>query len=143
MIGPLALRFIDEAARRLGRPSVRATPELLVALTAHEWPGNVRELRAVIDRAVLLARGEQLGSRHLAFTFPQTSTPARSVTPEPPPDDNDLSFLTDEERADRARIIAALDECAGNQTRTAKQLGIARTTLVNKLRLYRIPRPRD
>jgi DNA-binding protein Fis len=39
-------------------------------------------------------------------------------------------------------VIAALEECAGNQTRAAKQLGIARTTLVNKLALYRIPRPR-
>ncbi|MBE7450601.1 MAG: hypothetical protein HS111_17390 [Kofleriaceae bacterium] len=39
-------------------------------------------------------------------------------------------------------MIAALDECAGNQTRAARKLGIARTTLVHKLRLYRIPRPR-
>ena len=39
-------------------------------------------------------------------------------------------------------MVAALDECAGNQTRAAKRLGIARTTLVTKLRLYRIPRPR-
>ena len=53
-----------------------------------------------------------------------------------------LDFLDPEQKADRAAVIAALEECAGNQTRAAKKLGIARTTLVTKLRLYRIPRPR-
>jgi two-component system response regulator AtoC len=39
-------------------------------------------------------------------------------------------------------VIQALEECAGNQTRAAKRLGISRTALVTKLRIYRIPRPR-
>ena len=148
-IGPLALQFVEEAAKRLGRPDVRATPELLVALGRHDWPGNVRELKAVIDRATLLARNNQLGARHLAFATP-VEPEARASAPSPKPvavatmiaPAEDIEFLTEDERADRARIIAVLDECAGNQTRAAKQLGIARTTLVNKLRLYRIPRPR-
>jgi two-component system, NtrC family, response regulator AtoC len=149
-IGALALRFVDEAARRLGRTDVRATPDLLVALSQHDWPGNVRELKAVIDRAVLLSRGGQLGARHLAFS------PRVEEAPRPEPaaaaapviaaavaaDAGELGFLDAEERADREKVIAALDECAGNQTRAAKRLGIARTTLVNKIRLYRIPRPR-
>jgi DNA-binding NtrC family response regulator len=146
-IGPLALRFIDEAARRLGRSDVRATPELLVALAAHDWPGNVRELRAVIDRAVLLARGDQLASRHLAFA----SAPVGTARPAPEParvaaaqaDDHAPADLTAEERAERARIIELLEACGGNQTRAAKQLGLARSTFVTKLRLYRIPRPRS
>ncbi|MEO8698924.1 MAG: sigma 54-interacting transcriptional regulator [Kofleriaceae bacterium] len=149
-IGALALKFVDEAARRLGRADVRATPELLVALTAHDWPGNVRELKAVIDRAVLLSRGGQLGSRHLAFSPPTSGdvpvraepvTRAAAVVHEAAVPEG-LEFLDAGEQADRARLIAMLEECAGNQTRAAKKLGIARTTLVNKLRLYRIPRPR-
>jgi DNA-binding protein Fis len=44
---------------------------------------------------------------------------------------------------ERARIVAALDECAGNQTRAAKKLGIARATLAHKLALLKIPRPRS
>ena len=55
---------------------------------------------------------------------------------------DELEFLDAEQRADRARVVAAIEACAGNQTRAAKHLGIARTTLVNKLALYRIPRPR-
>ncbi len=120
---------------------------MLVALAQHEWPGNVRELKAVIERAVLLSRGGQLGSRHLAFAQPEAprasvQRPVAAAAIEPSPAVEDLSFLTEDERADRAAVIAALELCAGNQTRAAKQLGLARTTLVNKLRLYRIPRPR-
>jgi transcriptional regulator with PAS, ATPase and Fis domain len=136
-IAPLALKFIDEAARRLGRPDVRPTPELFAALTAHDWPGNVRELKAVIDRAVLLARGAQLGSRHLTFTLTAKDSgesPGAQVGAPP--------LLDAAEQADRDRMLAALDTCAGNQTRAAKALGIARSTLVAKMRLYRIPRPR-
>jgi two-component system, NtrC family, response regulator AtoC len=160
-IGPLALRFIEDAAHRLGRPQVRATPELLVALAAHDWPGNVRELKAVIDRAVLLSRGTQLGSRHLAFSerpdqqarrdtgplgtprmLRMSEAPAQQPAVTTAASRDDLDFLDAEQREDRARVIAALDECAGNQTRAAKVLGIGRSTLVNKLALYRIPRPR-
>jgi two-component system response regulator AtoC len=56
---------------------------------------------------------------------------------------NDLLLCSyADQREDRARVIAALEDCAGNQTRAAKLLGVGRSTLVNKLGLYRIPRPR-
>jgi transcriptional regulator with GAF, ATPase, and Fis domain len=160
-IAPLTLGFLDEAGRRAGRP-LRATPALISALEAHHWPGNVRELKAVIERAVLLASGGELAVHHLAFSpRPSDARPApaarpASPTPTPPPasvpkpsattggdtEGVDLSFLSIEQREDRDRLIAALEQCVGNQTRTAKLLGISRTTLVNKLGLYRIPRPR-
>jgi transcriptional regulator with GAF, ATPase, and Fis domain len=150
LIGPMALRFLAEARPRPGMAPRLAT-EVLAALEAYSWPGNVRELKAVVERAVLLARDGEIGVRHLAFArraaappSSDTDTPAltaRTVAPpldaDPPPD-----YLDDDQRADRARVIAALDECAGNQTRAAKLLGIGRTALVTKLRLYRIPRPR-
>jgi DNA-binding NtrC family response regulator len=105
----------------------------------------VRELKAVIERAVLLSRGPQLGRHHLAFSTggPRAGRAAPDVAPVAavsPGDEPD--FLDAEQRTDRARVIAAIEACAGNQTRAAKRLGIARTTLVNKLALYRIPRPR-
>ena len=142
-IAPLALGFLENAGKRTGRP-VHASPALIAALEAHSWPGNVRELKAVIDRAVLLASGGELSPRHLAFS-PQAEpprTPSPGVEAHVADDTVDLSFLTAEQREDRERVIAALEACVGNQTRAAKQLGISRTTLVNKLGLYRIPRPR-
>ena len=161
IIGPLALRFLGEARKKTGG-TPRLAADVLAALEAHSWPGNVRELKAVIERAVLLARSGEIGVRHLTFaertvapsappSTPANAPAAPARTPEPSPapppsaagEPANLDFLDDEQRADRARLVAALDECAGNQTRTAKKLGIARTTLVTKLRLYRIPRPRQ
>jgi transcriptional regulator of acetoin/glycerol metabolism len=95
-----------------------------MALVAHDWPGNVRELRNVILRARVLARGGPIAAPHILF-----DAAAQPGAPAAAPDE-------------RARIVAALDACAGNQTRAARALGISRTTLVQKLRLFSIPRPR-
>ena len=137
LISPLALRFL--AAARPKRPA-HATPALLAALTAYDWPGNVRELKAVIERAVLLAGSGDVGPSHLAFaprSQPLTETPVVNNSYA-----EELGFLSAPQRMDRDRILDALDNSAGNQTRAAKLLEISRTTLVNKLALYRIPRPR-
>ena len=147
MIGPLALLFFAEACRAAGHPQARMSAAVLAELERHEWPGNVRELKAVIDRAVLLSRGRDLAVDDLVFagggTRPPPPPPPPSLSPSPArAAAEEPGFLTDDERADRDRVIQALDTCGGNQTRAAKQLQISRTTLVNKLRLYRIPRPR-
>jgi transcriptional regulator with AAA-type ATPase domain len=133
-IGSLALRFLEEACGRAGRPPGRLGADVLAALEAHDWPGNVRELKAVVERAVLLARGGDPAVRHLAFSRPA----ARAEAPAAPPPDRRVA---DDERDDRARVVRALEECAGNQTRAAAALGISRSTLVTKIRLYKIPRP--
>jgi two-component system response regulator AtoC len=135
-IGPLALRFIANARERSGGRAHLPT-DTLAALEAYSWPGNVRELKAVIERALLLSRAGDPAVKHLVFsTRTQPAPPAVTASDDAPAD------LTDEQRADRSAIVHALEECTGNQTRAAKRLGIARTTLVNKIRLYRIPRPR-
>ena len=144
-IPTLALRFFDAA----NKTASRLAPAVFAALHAHDWPGNVRELKAVIERGLLLARGGELGVQHLAFS-PRVDAPkprsAPVITPniDPPPDHDEraLAHLTPEEHAQRRELIAALEECSGNQTRAAKLLGISRTTMVNRLKLFRISRPR-
>ena len=141
MIARLATQF----AQRVDSAGVSA--DALAVLEAHDWPGNVRELKAVIERAALLARGKPIRPTHLAFT-PQAAPSAPAAAPPPPPAASDarapsLEGLDAEQQADRARIIAALEECSHNQTRAAQKLGMSRTALVTKLRIYRIPRPRS
>jgi two-component system, NtrC family, response regulator AtoC len=138
-VGPLALHFLAEVGKRAGRPTLPLRAEVLAALEAYAWPGNVRELKAVIERAVLLARGASPGLRHLVFA------PAAPDAPAPPTGGPPAGepVLGDDERADRDRVLWALERCAGNQTRAAKLLDISRTTLVMKVRLYKIPRPRS
>ena len=138
LIAPLALEFLD-GARKRGAAGRRLTAETLAELEAYAWPGNVRELRAVIDRAALLARSSEIEPRHLVFARNALSqrTPVRAAA-EP-----GLDELDEDQRVERARIIAVLEACAGNQTRAAQQLGIPRTTLANRLTVLRIPRPRS
>jgi len=133
-VARLALEFLRQAhEKQASRAPLRIAPDLLPRLEAHDWPGNVRELKAAVERALLLARGDEIGARHL--TLAATGAPARRVEPAAAP-------LTSDEERERDRIVEALDACAGNQTRAAKRLGVSRATLVNKLALYRIPRPR-
>ncbi|HUQ08431.1 MAG TPA: sigma 54-interacting transcriptional regulator [Kofleriaceae bacterium] len=145
-IVPLAQQFLAETAARHGRGAMQASPDFFAALAAHGWPGNVRELRAVVERAVLLASGSEVGARHLVFA-PRGSDHARPVasrTVAPGADDGppDELELVAEQKADRERVIAALARYAGNQTRAARELGVSRSTLISKMILYRIPRPR-
>ena len=126
----LAAQFLDAVRSESGQPQLRLAGETLAALARHDWPGNVRELKAVIERAALLARGGEIFARHLKFAT--SEEPAETASPD----------LTPAERAERDKILQALDECAGNQTRAAKQLGMSRSSLLIKLRVFRINRPR-
>ena len=161
LIGPLALDFLRSASTG-HLASTRLAADVLAALEAYLWPGNVRELKAVMERAVVLARGGDVAVKHLTFTrsgerrrssattvsFPTGGAPigpAGAVPPvqsSPTPADPAPPLLDDAQRADRDRIRQALEDCAGNQTRAAKKLGMSRTAFVTKLRIYRIPRPR-
>ena len=76
----------------------------------------------------------------------EVAAPSPTPAPPPPPDDA-LGERADQlEREmwqlERARIVQALEVCAGNQTRAAEQLGISRRTLLKRLDQYDIPRPR-
>jgi two-component system, NtrC family, response regulator AtoC len=104
------------------RPRAELTAAAIAALRAHPWPGNARELRNTIERAELLSRGAAIDTPHL--TFGAGIALATAQDPE------------------RERILAALDACGGNQSRAAKALGISRATLVRRLEVYGVARPR-
>jgi two-component system response regulator AtoC len=134
-IAPLAERFLAAASRTLDRTSaLRLSPDALRYLEAHAWPGNVRELRNVIERAAVLATGDVIVPADLPgnvtrLTGAIAAHGAGSTPPTRAP-------------TQRQQIIDALDQCAGNQTRAAKLLGISLRTLVNRLAEHDIPRPR-
>jgi DNA-binding NtrC family response regulator len=97
-------------------------------LRAHHWPGNVRELRNVLDRALLLARGQQvLQVEHLPG----------ELRARPGPGDRRHTPMTLEEM-ERTQIERALRFHGGNRTRAAKELAISRATLINKIKLYNL-----
>ncbi len=146
----MAGRFVAEFAKNLGRGDVALSAGALAELRKQSWPGNVRELRNVIERAVLLADGEEIRAEHLSLG-PGLS-PARAPALEEieeidaEPDDEEPrsgGSLSEDMRAiERKRVLEALEQCAGNQTRAAERLGITRRALIHRLETYGVPRPR-
>jgi two-component system response regulator AtoC len=142
-IEPLARHFIRQLAAQAGEQAPELSEAALAALRRHLWPGNVRELRNVIERAVLVAAAGMIERQHIlldrgappvarqgerkALTRVDAKLPSEKGGP-----------LLDE----RARLIAALDACAGNQRRAAELLGVSRRTLVNRLNKWKLPRPK-
>jgi transcriptional regulator with PAS, ATPase and Fis domain len=166
----LARAFLDHAARQAGlRNPPELGDEALQALLGYSWPGNIRELRNMIERAVLLSGEGPILARHLPLekmrvTFAATGSgrpPQAAHTQHHAPDDRlppkeedptgvkrvegnpvlrrGPKLTLDEERA---QIEAALLACGGNQTRAAKMLGIARRTLINRVKEFGLVRPR-
>ena len=130
-IEPLARQFASAAAVALGQAPPHVAPDALEWLQTYEWPGNVRELKNVMERAVLLATDGQIHREHVAMTA--AAAPERT---------SGASIGDSADPDDRERILLALSTCHGNQTRAAKMLGIARSTLVRKLDALGLPRPR-
>jgi two-component system response regulator AtoC len=145
---PLAGRFMQAIAIKLGRSVPRLTDAAVALLREYAWPGNVRELRNVIERAMVLATGNSIDVRDLpddrmraSIDLPATMASAAPTMPGAPAargEANEPPVAA----AERQRILDALETCAGNQTHAANLLGISRRTLINKLDKFALPRPR-
>ena len=97
-------------------------------LRRHSWPGNIRELRNVLERAMIVGRG----SRHIAIEHlpPDVRRSGGGGTASHVP-----RTLHDVERVHIERTLRAHNE---NRTRAARELGISRATLINKIKEYQL-----
>jgi transcriptional regulator of acetoin/glycerol metabolism len=111
---------------------VSPRPSLFEALERHPWPGNVRELHNALEALVARFAGQSVGADEILSVL---ETPRRSAgdasLAEPPPDAG----------GDRERIRWALERCGGNVARAARELGVPRTTLRDRLRRWSPRRP--
>jgi len=131
-IESLADFFLCRHAAAMGRAISGFTPGALRALRAHAWPGNVRELQNVIERAVILCRGDTIDLSHLTIAPP--AEPQAAAEAGPPASLN----LDDMERQLVERAMRAADN---NQSEAARMLGITRWQLRTKLDRYAGRRP--
>ncbi|WP_372088736.1 sigma-54-dependent Fis family transcriptional regulator [Tistrella mobilis] len=130
-IARLACHFAASAARRHGLVRHPPSDEALARLATHDWPGNVRELRNVIEQATILT----LADRIEAADLPATIGAGHVLRPQPA----ETAVSLDE--AEVQAILAAATETGWNLAATARRLGIAKSTLYEKLRRHGIRRP--
>jgi len=118
----LAEKFLEDFSGKLGKKINGFTPEAASALISYEWPGNVRELQNVIERAVVLSRGEVISPRELPGLAPSgEAMPAN------------LEKIADVERIHIRKI---LELNSWNIGKSADVLGIHRNTLRTKIKEY-------
>jgi transcriptional regulator with GAF, ATPase, and Fis domain len=150
-IEPLARRFLETFSAEIGRKPPVLSAGALEALKKHDWPGNVRELRNVVQRASIVCGPGPIEETHLVLvkqpapqpTAPPTvAPPATPMAPPATPPPAEGGLKDEVHSLERARIKDALERCGGNQTHAAKLLGISRRSLIVKMDLYQLPRPR-
>jgi DNA-binding NtrC family response regulator len=125
-IALLARHFVEGNAaygiRRLG-------PAALTALEAYAWPGNVRELQHAIERAVILAKGDELEPGDLPPEVLGGTTPPPAAGP---------AAAGSLEGMERQHIVATLRQVGGHRGKAAALLEIDPKTLYRKVLSYRI-----
>jgi len=134
----LVEHFLKKSSQKLKGKIVRdVSPQVMELFFAYDWPGNIRELENVIERAVILCKGERIEVEDLPEFFVELRGKDR--------DDEKRNFSLKEVVKDSEKEIIekVLKECGGNRKKAAQILGINRTTLYNKLKAYGILKKKD
>jgi transcriptional regulator with GAF, ATPase, and Fis domain len=124
-------------ARRLGVTLPRVDPAFVEALARHDWPGNVRELLNALERALLLAEEPALGgelARAVLAAGSLGDDGAGVLQPTPAPAPGPLVPAGSD--GSRERVAAVLRETGGNLSRSARRLGVPRSTLRWQVQRY-------
>jgi len=135
----LAETFVRLAADRYDLPERGLSQGTLKRLLEYSWPGNVRELRNTIDRAVIMAEGEEIAPRDLPDEI-TAGMPISSITESSSGELGGLQvpftadFREDRREFERRYITRCLEHTNGNVTRAAEILDMHRQSLQHKLR---------
>jgi len=123
--------LVNHFLQSMGKASYAVTDPAMKMLQGYSWPGNVRELKNVIERAVSLAEGDRIDVEQLPFevrSFESRCRRESASSPKP---------LVDEMSCYQKELITdALRKTKGNMARTAKLLGISRSTLYEKCKVF-------
>ena len=126
----LARHFLDKYCGQMNKKLGDLPSDVLQALGAYDWPGNVRELENVMERAVVLCKGDAVTIGDLPEEVRGEKESGEAVTV---PTGTLTEIL---ESMERQILVRTLERNGGSQTRTARNLGIKRTTLRYKMGKY-------
>jgi two-component system response regulator HydG len=127
----LADFFLKQYAEKNNRPLKGFTPRAVDLLMRYDWPGNVRELENVVERAVIMARGDMI----TPLEFPDV---LQDLDEEAKASPLALTAGRSLKEVEKVMILRTLEETGGNRTHAARSLGISRRTLQLKLKEYGI-----
>jgi len=123
----LATHFANIYAKKYLKPHLQLDAKAIEKLKQYPFPGNVRELQYTMERAVIMAEGEDLSASDLIFSPIESSMPKDAE-----PAELNLSAL------EKNAILKVIEKHNGNISRAAKELGLTRTALYRRLSKYDI-----
>lgn len=129
-IPALAEHFLNRFVRETGRKIRGFTPAAMRKLLDYHWPGNVRELRNAIERAVALGYGPEIDAGDIWLSSLDLHSNSQTV------DGNSGYEPISIDELERRHILATLQHTGGNKSQAAHILGIERSTLDRKLKIY-------
>lgn len=136
----LAGRFLEVYSAKYKRTLKGFADGARQLITTYHWPGNIRELKNSIERAVILEPGDQitasslgLGAQNGAVPAPASHTILQEIVPIP---EEGMDLQGHLEEIERRYLEDALAKCKGNQSQTAKLLGMTRDILRYRLKKY-------
>jgi transcriptional regulator with GAF, ATPase, and Fis domain len=141
-IPELAMHFMRVSAQRNHKDVTHIDDDVLAAFKGHAWPGNIRQLENVIEKAVVLTESPVLTMHEIDsedFQF----LPLEEEADRSPALMQEAAFAkraeagswrNERDRVEREQMVRALAAASGNKAEAARTLGIARSTLVSKLK---------
>ena len=127
----LAAHFLNKFNQHEGKQIEGISPDALDLMMAYNWPGNVRELENAMERAVVLAAGNEILAKDLPAAV--RSLGEKRIY------ESDNTLASWIEKLEEEALRQALLECEGNISATAKKLGIGRATIYRKAKKYGLP----
>ena len=136
---PLSRHFLKKFLTKMGKVPISLGKEVEKIFTLHKWEGNVRELQNVIERAVILCKGNIITAEHLPVSIVknsyviekesqnQVATLHQFDIPQ-----NGLSL----DALEKQLVTQALEKSKNNKTKAAKLLGLTRGTFRYRLQKY-------
>ena len=147
---PLADFFLKRYRLNIGRDDLVLGASALELLPQYNWPGNVRELENIIQRAVLLCDGSEIGAEHLeisAQSHPNESVSSHTLRENPENGTNiasnsishqgQVASANDMNSVEREHILKVLAQVGGNRSKAVQILGISERALRYKLKSYK------
>ena len=136
---PLSRHFLKKFSIKMGKAPISLGKEVEKIFMLHKWEGNVRELQNVIERAVILCKGNVITSEHLPVSIVRSSYIIEKERHNPivtflqfdiPPNGLSLDAL------EKQLVTQALEKSKNNKTKAAKLLGLTRGTFRYRLQKY-------